>query len=736
MAASIIDFLRRTNKHGVPEDSIALRATVLAAVVTATGAVAAEGAISPGTAVVVVAALALASWVSHRRRHKDNFGIKIAVTFGALVALARLMTQISALATLDEVRFPLAELFLWVQVLHSLDLPARKDLNFSLGSSLTLMGVAASLSQDLRFGAFLIVYSGLGASAMALAHRSELSAGTAGRMVAAGGSATSSRPRAFAIMRGAAPLVVAATVLWLVIPQPQGSASLALPFSLGGAGVGGVGAGIINPGFSSSPGARSNGSGYYGFNDRLDLRVRGELSDEVVMRVRASAPALWRGVLFDHYDGTTWSGPSDDPVPLEGEPPFGYPIEFRSLGPRAEVTQTYYVEVEQPSAIFAAGQPDSLYFDSGVSIDALGGLRTDQTLTEGTVYSVISSRGAAGPASLRGAATGSVPQNLQRYLQVPDDLPGRVGALAERITGAEDNNYDRVKAVERYLAGNYRYSLDSPVPEPGRDAVDHFLYDTDIGFCEQFATATAVMLRTQGIPARLVAGYTTGSRNPFSGYYEVKGSDAHTWVEVWFPGHGWYEFDPTFAIPPARQSTAELIPLVRVVGSVVETLARVLPGGVAVAAARAGVTAGLIGLALVGLWVIGRRRRRTKPPPAAASLRAYPGPVTESLARLEVALAAGGAPRAPSETAAEMLRRTAGLRSRPVKRALETFELERYGNRPPAPGAVDDAVLEIDRLADAGGPRRGPPRGPQDNRGSGHNQTAAPLPERPSIRSP
>src|SRR5688572_21047272 len=142
---------------------------------TAALALAFEQAVAPSTAALLLVALPLAYWVSYRRRAQDNWHIKIALTVGAILALVRFLGQLSGIATLDEVRFPLADLFLWVQVLHGFDLPARKDLNFSLGSSLTLMAVAGSISQSMAFAPFLVVYVGSVIVALSLTHRSEVS---------------------------------------------------------------------------------------------------------------------------------------------------------------------------------------------------------------------------------------------------------------------------------------------------------------------------------------------------------------------------------------------------------------------------------------------------------------------------------------------------------------------------------------------------------------------------------
>ena len=116
--------------------------------------------------------------------------------------------------------------------------------------------------------------------------------------------------------------------------------------------------------------------------------------------------------------------------------------------------------------------------------------------------------------------------------------------LAERITADATTEYDRVEAVQSWLRRNTEYDLDVPRDPPGVDAVDHFLFVTRTGFCEQIASSLAIMLRTLGIPTRLVTGYGPGERNPLTGYFEVKQSDAHAWVEVFYPGIGWVAVRP------------------------------------------------------------------------------------------------------------------------------------------------------------------------------------------------
>src|SRR5690606_8327475 len=109
--------------------------------------------------------------------------------------------------------------------------------------------------------------------------------------------------------------------------------------------------------------------------------------------------------------------------------------------------------------------------------------------------------------------------------------------------------YDVIQAYVGWLGANVEYDLNAPLPDAGEDAVHDFLFDTRLGFCEQIASALTVMLRTQGVPARLATGYLPGSRDRIAGVFEVRASDAHAWVEVWFPESGWQAFDPTASVP-------------------------------------------------------------------------------------------------------------------------------------------------------------------------------------------
>ncbi|TBL69401.1 transglutaminase-like domain-containing protein [Paenibacillus thalictri] len=156
------------------------------------------------------------------------------------------------------------------------------------------------------------------------------------------------------------------------------------------------------------------------------------------------------------------------------------------------------------------------------------------------------------------------------YIQLPEHLPSRVSELTMRITENAAGTYEKVKAVEAYLQTHYTYTLQNTrPPAPGEDFVDHFLFTQQQGYCDHFSTAMAVMLRTIGIPTRWVKGFAPGevisqANSPFAGQsdtmltVEVRGKDAHSWVEAYIPGTGWMAFEPTpgFSDTPLLSSPA------------------------------------------------------------------------------------------------------------------------------------------------------------------------------------
>ncbi|MCA0970597.1 DUF3488 and transglutaminase-like domain-containing protein [Halobacillus litoralis] len=144
----------------------------------------------------------------------------------------------------------------------------------------------------------------------------------------------------------------------------------------------------------------------------------------------------------------------------------------------------------------------------------------------------------------------------EKYLQLPETLPSRVRNLASQIVEGEDNRYDKAKAVEQYFSSNgFEYSTtEVPVPSENQDYVDQFLFETQLGYCDNYSTSMVVLLRSEGIPARWVKGFTSGERidsetpdytDDVQNTYQVTSANAHSWVEVYFAGIGWVPFEPT-----------------------------------------------------------------------------------------------------------------------------------------------------------------------------------------------
>jgi hypothetical protein len=319
-------------------------------------------------------------------------------------------------------------------------------------------------------------------------------------------------------------------------------------------------------------------------------------------------------------------------------------------------------------------------------------VRSPVLLEDGLVYSVVSEIPVFDPAML--ATMGDPPTagepQLERYLQLPEGLPGRVGDLAAQITAGASTPYERAVAVQDWLQANTLYDLTVAREPEGVDAVDHFLFETQRGFCEHIASAMVVLLRSAGVPARIATGYGPGERNPLTGYFEVRHSDAHAWVEVALPGLGWMTFDPTFGVPPAEPSFASRFLAPEMMAAIGRTVAGIVPASVrsSIGSALASLrdAAGSVGAALVlamgagvaaGVAVLLRRRHRGREP-------GPPDDIGRAFEDLVAAAQAAGHPREPSATPREFLdgfQATAPLDEEATRLSafiVDAFERERF----------------------------------------------------------
>jgi protein-glutamine gamma-glutamyltransferase len=301
-----------------------------------------------------------------------------------------------------------------------------------------------------------------------------------------------------------------------------------------------------------------------GFSDHVELGRIGQIqqSNAVVMHIQIDGDAVgrydlrWRGVALANFDGHNWWNPREQYVlqrQADGEflvPSFGTwrsPVAG-SARPVSGPRLIHYRVLMEPigtNIFFLApwvrnvrGEYRSLSVDSGAAVYNLDGQHAVNR------YEAESDISAVAPEALRTASRSYPPQVASRYLQLPRDIDPRISRLAEQVTNSASNNFDRAAALEKYLKTRFGYTLQMPRTAV-KDPVANFLFERKQGHCEYFASSMAVMLRTLGIPSRVVNGFRSDEFNDLTGNYVVRAKDAHSWVEAYFPDYGWQTFDPT-----------------------------------------------------------------------------------------------------------------------------------------------------------------------------------------------
>jgi transglutaminase-like putative cysteine protease len=371
---------------------------------------------------------------------------------------------------------------------------------------------------------------------------------------------------------------------------------------------------------------------YVGLNDQLDTSARGKPGNDVVLHVRAAAPDFWRGSAFDQYDGRVWHQSAALQAVGVGDDVFGFNgnASRPGLAVPGEDFLRQSVRVEAPAIglVFGAmrvGQvnlPDDTY-----EFRADGSISLDTPLGKGAEYTVSSMRVLTTSDSLRtnDPRTFGMSSEVERlYVQSGGATP-KVAALAAQVAGDAPSTYDAVLALEAWLGENTKYTLNIPPLPDGADAVEQFLFVDQRGFCVQIASSLAVMLRSLGIPARLASGFVPGKESLAGGEFTVRASDAHAWVEVWFPGIGWQGFDPTARVPLAGEySNSSLARIERFLGRIAVVL----------------IIIGVVVAAIVAAWWLLRKRPPRRPTPW----------VSRFYGQVEKEGAKRGRPRAPDET--------------------------------------------------------------------------------------
>jgi len=294
-----------------------------------------------------------------------------------------------------------------------------------------------------------------------------------------------------------------------------------------------------------------------GFSDRVQLGKIGtiQLSNAVVMHIQVDGDNLggsdlhWRGVALADFDGKTWSNPKEQFFLRHQANSFLVPRTNGPLQPHTSSLREHVIHYRvlmEPigtNVFFLAPWARSISGDYRlVAGDSSGAVYDFDSQHPIARYEADSDITPTPPAELRAAGRNYPPQ-LATYLRLPP-LDPRVPQLAEKITSAATNDFDKAAAVENYLRTRFGYTLELPQTAV-KDPIANFLFERKQGHCEYFASSMAVLLRSLGIPARVVNGFRSDEFNDLTGNYVVRAKNAHSWVEAYFPNYGWQTFDPT-----------------------------------------------------------------------------------------------------------------------------------------------------------------------------------------------
>jgi transglutaminase-like putative cysteine protease len=299
-----------------------------------------------------------------------------------------------------------------------------------------------------------------------------------------------------------------------------------------------------------------------GFRDHVVLGEIGRIqqSNAVVMHVQIDDDSMgkydlrWRGVALANFDGFGWSnGRGQVVLQRQSDESFAIPwlqntlLASHSTPDRKREKLIHYRVLMEPigtNVFFLAPWARSINGDYRILAADPGGAVYDFDNQRAiNRYEATSDIATPSAAELRKASQDYPPQILGEYLKLPA-LDPRIPRLAAQVTASAENNYDKAAALQTYLRTRFGYTLQLPQTQV-RDPLAHFLFERKQGHCEYFASAMAVMLRTIGIPSRVVNGFRSDEFNDLTDNYVVRAKDAHAWVEAYFPGYGWQTFDPT-----------------------------------------------------------------------------------------------------------------------------------------------------------------------------------------------
>ncbi|KGX85842.1 transglutaminase-like domain-containing protein [Pontibacillus litoralis] len=299
----------------------------------------------------------------------------------------------------------------------------------------------------------------------------------------------------------------------------------------------------------------------YGTNDE---QLGGSFIQDntLVFQVAAEEEHYWRIETKDFYTGKGWinaeegrfqSFDPDEVLPIQTFNQENVETEKRTATVLM-IDKASFTKLVYPYGIERVNQSGAMSYNVNATTNVIQPMRNGRTVRVGS-YEIDYNQPSYSYQQLQQASEEDPLDIEEQYTQLPESLPNRVENLARNLVEEEDNRYDKAKAIEEHFATSaFRYDTeDVPVPEEEEDYVDQFLFDSQVGYCDNYSSSMVVMLRSVGIPARWAKGFTGGERidsatgDDGKAYtiYEVKSENAHSWVEVYFPQIGWVPFEPT-----------------------------------------------------------------------------------------------------------------------------------------------------------------------------------------------
>jgi hypothetical protein len=297
---------------------------------------------------------------------------------------------------------------------------------------------------------------------------------------------------------------------------------------------------------------------YKAFKGEVDLNNRGLLPHILLMKVKSPVLTYIKGVHYSYYDGKKWKYAENKESYITSYENSIFDIEaFNDIylvSNYNEITVYFIIQQDMPDILYHIPIPSQVYIPSENLLTKDYNFFNDYPLVKGITYTVISKLPKIDYNVLNNFTIKEYQdflnyiykknkKELYKNLQIPETTPNQVKELALNLTKNEVYFIQKVNKIKEYLEQNYKYNLFIKELE-AEDAVYDFLFIKKEGYCEQFASAMTIMLRSVGIPSRLVIGYAPDKKDILTGFINVYADDAHAWVEVLTP-YGWLPFDPS-----------------------------------------------------------------------------------------------------------------------------------------------------------------------------------------------